>query len=82
MSPPGMAASHPHLFQQSVTDESKIHKVVKNRFLLDRTVLQWRPVAGEDIPTHNTKEIVVLSSFQRGFGLSARDFLCGLLSHY
>jgi hypothetical protein len=60
---PTMAASHPHLFQQSVMDENKIHKLVKNHSLPDRAMLQWRPVAGEDIPTPNTKEIVVFSSF-------------------
>jgi hypothetical protein len=58
-----MATSHPHLFQQSVAHESEIHKLVENRFLPDRVVLQWRPAAGEDIPTPNTKEIVVFSSF-------------------
>jgi hypothetical protein len=66
-----MVASHPHLFQQSVTDESEIHKLVKNCFLPDRTMLQWRPATGEEIPTPNMKEIVVFSSFQRGFGLLA-----------
>jgi hypothetical protein len=78
-----MAASHPHLFQQSVADESEIHQLVTNYFLLDRVMLQWRPATGEDIPTPNIKEIVVFSSFfQRGFGLPAYDFLRGLLDHY
>jgi hypothetical protein len=35
-----MAASHPHLFQRSVTDESEIHKLVVNYFLSDHAVLQ------------------------------------------
>jgi hypothetical protein len=56
---------------------------VTNYFLLDHTVLHWRPVAEEDIPTPNTKEIVVFSSFfQSGFGLLAYDFLRGHLGHY
>jgi hypothetical protein len=77
-----MAASHRHLFQQSVADESKIHKLLVNCFLLDHVVLQWRPAAGENIPTHNTKEIVVFSSFfQCGFGLPTYNFMCGLLDH-
>jgi hypothetical protein len=68
-----MATSHPHLFQQSVTNESEIHKLVKNHFLPDRAVLQWQPAVGEDV-------IVVFSSFfQRGFGLLACDFLCELI---
>jgi hypothetical protein len=78
-----MAASHPHLFQPPVVDESEILKLVANYFLPDRTVLQWRLAAREYIPTPNTNEIVVFSSsFQRGFGLLACDFFCGLLDHY
>jgi hypothetical protein len=46
-------------------------------------LLQWRLAKGEDMPTSNTKEIVVLSSsFQRGFGLPSCDFFRGLLHHY
>jgi hypothetical protein len=78
-----MTALHPHLFQQSIADESEIHQLVTNYFLSDRAVLQWHPAAEEDIPTPKTKEIVVFSSFfQRGFCLSACDFLCELLDHY
>jgi hypothetical protein len=80
---PAIAASHPHLFQWSITNESEIHKLVANYFLLDRVVLQWRLVTGEDIPTPNTNEIVVFSSFfQCRFGLPAYDFLRGLLDHF
>jgi hypothetical protein len=78
-----MAASHPYLFQQSIADESETHQLVTNFFLPDLIVLQWRPAVREDIPTPNTKEIVVFSSFfQCGFGLSACDFLRELLDHY
>jgi hypothetical protein len=78
-----MAASHPHLFQQSVADENETCKLVKNHFPPDQAMLQWHPAVGGDIPTPNTKEIVVFSSFfQHGFGLPVCDFLCGLLDHY
>jgi hypothetical protein len=78
-----MAATHPHLFQPSVSDENEIRKLVANHFLLDREVLQWHLAAGEDIPTPNTNEIVVYNSFfQRGFYLPVCDFLRGLLDHY
>jgi hypothetical protein len=78
-----MAASHLHLFQPSVADESEIRKLVANHFLLDHAVLQWRPATREDIPTPNTTEIVVFFSFfQHRFGLPAYDFLHGLLDHY
>jgi hypothetical protein len=46
-------------------------------------VLQWHPTTGEDIPTNNTNEIMVFTSFfQCGFGLPVCDFLRGLLDHY
>jgi hypothetical protein len=78
-----MATSHPHLFQASAANESKIRKLVANHFLPDRAVLQWRPAANEDLPTPNTNEIVVFSSsFQCRFSLSACDFFHGLLDHY
>jgi hypothetical protein len=77
-----MAALHPHLFQTTIADESKIRKLIANHFLVDRTVLQWRPAADEDIPTPNTNEIVVFYSFQRGFSLPAGDFFYGLIDHY
>jgi hypothetical protein len=78
-----MAASHPHLFQASTVDESEIRKLIANHFSPDRAMLQWRPTTDEDIPTPNTNEIVVFSSFfQCKFGLSACDFLCELLDHY
>jgi hypothetical protein len=78
-----MAALHPHIFQPSVLDQSEIRKLVANHFLLDRVVLQWHPAAREDIPTPNTNEIVVFSSFfQCGFGLPSYDFFHGLLGHY
>jgi hypothetical protein len=75
-----MAASHPHMFQQSATHEREILKLVENNFC---DMLQWQPAKGKDILTPNTKEIVVFSSFfQRGFGLSVYDFLHDLLQHY
>jgi hypothetical protein len=83
LSPPAMAASHPHLFQQSVVDESEIQKLVTNFFLLDCVMLQWRPAAREYILTPNTNEIMVFSSFfQCVFSLPTCDFLQGLLQHY
>jgi hypothetical protein len=77
-----MAASHPHLFQSSVADESEIRKLVVNHFLPDHAVLQWCPATGEDLSTPNTNEIMVFFSFQCGFGLPACDFFHGLLDHY
>jgi hypothetical protein len=58
-----MAASHPHLFEQSSADESEIRQLVTNYYLPDRAMLQWRPAASEGIPTPNTNKIVVFFSF-------------------
>jgi hypothetical protein len=78
-----MAASHPHLFQPSVTDDGEIRNLIASYFLPNREVLQWHPATGKDIPTPNTNEIVVFASFfQRGFELPVCDFLRGLLDHY
>jgi hypothetical protein len=64
-------------------DESEIHKLAVNLFLLDSAGLQWHPATGEDIPTPNMNEIVVFASFfQHGFGLPVSDFLLMLLDHY
>jgi hypothetical protein len=77
-----MAASHPNMFRKSFVDESEILKLVDDHHLPPLcTILQWWPMMGEEIPTPNTNEIVVSkSSFERGFGLLARDFFHGLLT--
>jgi hypothetical protein len=78
-----MAASHPHLFQSSITDECDIHKLIANHFLLDCVMRQWCLAASEYLPSPNMNEIVAFSSFfQCGFGLPACDFFCTLLDHY
>jgi hypothetical protein len=70
-----MTAPHPHLFQASIAYESEIRKLIANHFLLDRAVLLWHPATDKDLPTPNTNEIVVFSSFfQHVFGLPACDF--------
>jgi hypothetical protein len=78
-----MVASHMKMFQKSIADEREILKLVHNHFLPDRELLRWRPTNGEDTPTPNTNEIVVLTSFfQCGFILPTCEFLHGLLHHY
>jgi hypothetical protein len=71
-----MAASHSEMFQKSTVDENEILKLVVNWFLPDREVLQWRPAKGEDIPTPNTKDIIVVFSsfFSHRFGLPSSNF--------
>jgi hypothetical protein len=75
-----MAASHPDMFRPSTIDESMPVKLVDNHLLPSRAILQWRPTKDEDIPTPNTSEIVVSTTFfQCGSGLPACDFLRDLL---
>jgi hypothetical protein len=47
----------------SIADESEIRKLIANHFLLKSIMLQWRPAAGEDLPTPNTNEIVFFLPF-------------------
>jgi hypothetical protein len=71
------------MFQPSTVDESALLKLVENHLLPSCAILQWWSAKDEDIPTLNTTEIVVLTSFfQCGFGLPAYEFLHGLLHHY
>jgi hypothetical protein len=78
-----MATSHPEMFQPSTVDEGALFKLIENRLLPSRAILQWRPAKDVDIPTPNNKEIVVLTSFfQQGFNLPSCEFLHGLLHHY
>jgi hypothetical protein len=80
--PHAMAASHLEMFQPSTADENKLLKLVENHFLPDCIVLQWWLAKGDDIPTPNTKKIMVLTSFfQRGFSLPTYEFLRNL-HHY
>jgi hypothetical protein len=58
-------------------------KLIVNHFCPDCAVLQWHPTTGKDLPTPNTNEIVVFSSFFRyRFGRQACYFFHGLLDHY
>jgi hypothetical protein len=61
----------------------------KNQALVDRGLLQpkaeveWRAAAGEEFPSEEVKEQIVLSSFfERGCNLPAGDFFHGLLYYY
>jgi hypothetical protein len=81
--PHAKVASHPKMFQPSTVDETKILKLVETHFHPNRAMLQWRSTKGEDSPTPNTKETVVLSSFfQHGFRLPSNEFFHDLLHHY
>jgi hypothetical protein len=79
---PAMAASHQEMFKPSSIHEGKIIKLIENHLLPNRVLQQWRPAKDEDIPTPNTNEIVVSTSFYCGFGIPSCNFLCGLLHHY
>jgi hypothetical protein len=78
-----MAASHPEKFKQSSVDEGELLMLVENHLPPSHVVHQWRLAKEEDIPTPNTKEIIVLTAFFHcGYGFLACEFLCGLLHHY
>jgi hypothetical protein len=51
--------------------------------LRPKTEVGWRPAGGEEFSTEGTSEIVIfLAHIERGFGIPAGDFLCGLLYFY
>jgi hypothetical protein len=78
-----MVASHPKMFSISMVNEADLALLVEDGLLAPQVVLQWLAAYGEDIPTHNTQEILVMKPhFQRGFGLPACNFFRGLLDHY
>jgi hypothetical protein len=69
------------MFQPSTVDEGELLKLIENHLLSSSAILQWQPTKDEDIPTSNTNEIVVLTSFfQHGFGLPTCRF--SLLHYY
>jgi hypothetical protein len=60
--------------------EEQIQALADRRLLRPKSQVGWRPVAGEEFPTEGTGETVVfLAHIERGFGVSAGDFLRGLL---
>jgi hypothetical protein len=63
--------------------EAKIQALVDRGLLRPKMEVEWRATAGEDFPSEDVKEQIVLSSFfERGFNLPAGDFLRGLLYYY
>jgi hypothetical protein len=71
------------MFWPSTIDESELLKLIENHLLPSHAVLQWQSANDEDIPTPNTNEIIVLTSFfQHEFGLPTCEFLHGLLHYY
>jgi hypothetical protein len=75
-----LATSCPETFKASTIDEEEILKLVEDHLVSILVVLQWWPTKGEDIPTSNTQEIMVLKAFfQRGFGIPSYDLFHNLL---
>jgi hypothetical protein len=58
-----MTNSHPEMFKPSSVDEGEFLTLVEKHLLPSCAVIQWRLGKGKDIPTPNTKEIIVLNSF-------------------
>jgi hypothetical protein len=66
----------------TVTDE-QIQSLVDRRLLRPKALVGWRPAAGEEFPTEGIGETVVfLAHIERGFSVSAGDFLRRLLHFY
>jgi hypothetical protein len=55
--------ARPEIFMNSTINEAEILQLVEDNLLAPRLVLQWRLAKGEDIPTTNTQEIVVMKPY-------------------
>jgi hypothetical protein len=57
---------------------------MKARGLLsERAISRWKCCHGQEFPMEDRTEMVVFWSFyEKGFGLPARSFFCGLLHYY
>lgn len=75
--------SQENFFRKSTATAALLSKFVDLGVLPPKEIGQWRPCAGQDIPTPDTHERVVLASFfARGLGLPICRFVKGLLRFY
>src|SRR5207244_6064937 len=71
------------VWQRSIVTKEHLHRMVKDRVLLEKEIIGWRAADGEAFPTANTGEIVVFESFfYRGFSVPTSRFFSGLLHFY
>jgi hypothetical protein len=67
----------------SKCSDSDLETLVSDGLLPEKSVIQWRPVLGEDRPYENKGEIVAFDPhFERGLEVPCSAFLSGLLSYY
>jgi hypothetical protein len=60
--------------------EEQIQSLVDRRLLRAKSQVGWRPAEGEAFPTEGTGDTVVFNAhIERRFGITAGDFLRGLL---
>jgi hypothetical protein len=71
------------VWEPSVVMEEQIQALAPRRLLRPKMKVGWRPAVGEEFPTEGTGETVAfLAHIERGFGVLAGDFFCGLLFFY
>jgi hypothetical protein len=71
------------VWETSTVTEEQNQSLVDRGLLRPKAQVGWRPAAGQEFRTDGTSEtIVFLPHIERGFGVSAGDFLCGLLHFY
>jgi hypothetical protein len=68
---------------RSTMTEAKIQALVDHGLLPSKAEVEWMAAAGEQFPSEDIKEQVVLAYFfERSFNLPAGDFFRGLLYYY
>jgi hypothetical protein len=71
------------VWEPSTVIEEQIQSLVDCGLLRPKSQVGWRPETGEAFPTEGTGETVLfIAHIERGFGVTADDFLHGLLQFY
>jgi hypothetical protein len=71
------------VWETSIATEEQIQSLANCGLLRPKASVSWRPAAREEFPTEGTDGTVIfLAHIERGFGVPAGDFLCGLLHFY
>jgi hypothetical protein len=71
------------VWETSTVTEEQIQSLVDRGLLRPKSLVRWRPAAGEVFPTEGTGDTVVfIAHIEHGFGVPAGDFLRELLYFY
>jgi hypothetical protein len=71
------------VWETSRVTKEQIQSLADYGLLRPKVQVGWTPAVGEEFPTEGYSETVIfLTHIERGFGVLAGDYLCGLLHFY